>query len=140
MSFIAGKSGVFKLDNSGGTLVDLSSYINSVDFPQDAQLLETTTLGATAKTYILGFKNATIAIKGHWDGGGSAIDAHLAAVLGQAATVTFEYGPEGSASGKVKYTGEAIVTKYSNSTPVDGVVDWSADLQVSGAVTRTTWA
>ena len=140
MSFIAGKSGKFQLDNSSGTLVDLSSYINSVDFPQDAQLLETTTLGATAKTYILGFKNATIAIKGHWDGGSSAIDAHMAAILGQVNTVTFEHGPEGGATGKVKYTGEAIVTKYGNSTPVDGVVDWTADLQVSGAVTRTTWA
>lgn len=139
MAFIAGKSGVFKLDNSGGTLVDLSSFISNVDFPQDAQLHETTTLGATARTYILGFKNATFGLQGHWDSGASAIDAHMNAILGQAATVTFEYGPEGSATGKVRYTGEAIVTRYQNTTPVDGVVDWSADLQVSGAVTRNTW-
>lgn len=139
MGFSSGKSGVFKLDNSGGTLVDLSSYIDNVDFPRDAALLETTTLGATSKTYIPGFKNATIAIKGHWDSGATAIDAHMSAILGQAATVSFEYGPEGSTVGMVKYTGESIVTKFNVTTPVGGVVDWSADLQVSGAVTRTTW-
>lgn len=139
MSFASGKAGVFKLDNSGGSLIDLSAYIDNVDFPRDAQLLETTTLGATARTYILGFKNATIALKGKWDGGGAAIDAHLSAVLGQVATISFEYGPEGSTGGMVKYLGEAITTKYSMSTPVDGVVSWSADLQISGAVTRTTW-
>lgn len=138
--FIAGKAGVFKLDNAAGSLVDLSSYISNVDFPQDAQLLETTTLGATARTYITGFKNATIALQGHWDGASTAIDEHLAAILGHANTQTFEYGPEGSASTKIKYTGECRVTKYQNGTPVDGVVSWSADLQVTGAVTRTTFA
>lgn len=139
MSFASGKSGVFKLDNSGGTLVDLSAYITNVDFPRDAQLHETTTLGATSRTYIPGFKNATIGLQGHWDGGASAIDVHMAAILGQAATVTFEYGPEGSTTGMRKKTGEAVVIKYGTTTPVDGVVDWSADLQVSGAVTDTTW-
>ena len=139
MSFVAGKTGVFKLDNAAGSLIDLSAYIDNVDMPRDAQLLETTTLGATAKTYITGFKNATIALKGHWDGGSAAVDEHMAAILGHANTQTFELGPEGSTSGKVKYTGEARLTKYSCSTPVSGVVDWSADLQVSGDVTRTTW-
>ena len=137
MAFAAGKSGTLKLDNSGGSLVDLSSYITNVDFPRDAQLHETTTLGAASRTYIPGFKNATIGLQGHWD---ATLDAHMSPILGQAATVSFEYGPEGSTSGMVKYSGEAIVIKYGQTTPVDGVVDWSADLQVSGAVTRGTWA
>jgi hypothetical protein len=136
VSFASGKAGVFKLDNVTPTLTDISSYITNVDFPRDAQLHETTTLGATSRTYIPGFKNATIGIQGHWD---ATLDAHMSPILGQAATVTFEYGPEGSTGGMVKYTGEAILIKYGATTPVDGVVGWSADLQVSGAVTRTTW-
>lgn len=140
MSFAAGKGGVFKLDNSGGTLVDLSSYITNVDFPRDAALHETTTLGATSRTYVPGFKNATISLQGHWDGGASAIDAHMSAILGQAATVSVEYGPEGSTAGMVKYTCEAVVIRYGTTTPVDGVVDFSAELQVSGAVTRGAWS
>lgn len=140
MSFVAGKGSALKLDNAAGSLVDLSAFINNVDFPQDAQLLETTTLGATARTYITGFKNATIALQGFWDGASAAIDEHMAAILGHANTQSFEYGPEGTASGKIKYSGECRCIKYQSGTPVDGVVSWSADLQVTGAVTRGTWA
>ena len=59
-------------------------------------------------------------------------------MVGQSATLSFEYSPEGTASGKVKYTGEAILTNYAISSPVGDVVGYSADLQVSGAVTRGT--
>ena len=41
-------------------------------------------------------------------------------------------------SGKIKYTGECILTNYAMSSPVGDVVAYSADLQVSGAVTRGT--
>ena len=33
-------------------------------------------------------------------------DAIFGAVIGQSATLSYEYSPEGTASGKVKYTGE----------------------------------
>jgi hypothetical protein len=39
----------------------------------------------------------------------------------------------------VKYTGEAILTSYSISNPVADVVTFSADFQVTGAVTRGTY-
>ena len=66
------------------------------------------------------------------------VDAILGAVVGQTATLSYEYSPEGTASGKVKYTGEAILTNYALSSPVGDVVAYSADLQCSGAVTRGT--
>lgn len=139
MAFLSGKSAVFKLDNAAGSLVDLTTYINNVDFPRDADLLETTTLGATSRTYIAGFLNATVELQGYWDGAATAIDEHLAAILAHANTQTFEYGPEGSASGKVRYTGECRCVKYQNATSVDGVANWSGSLQVTGAITRNTW-
>ena len=68
----------------------------------------------------------------------ATFDAIAGAVVGQSATLSFQYSPEGTTSGKVKYTGEAIMTNYSLSSPVGDVVAWSCDLQVSGAVTRGT--
>ena len=135
MAFTHGKDSVFKLDNSGGSLTDISTYVNNVDFPETADVSETTTLGADNKTYIAGLKDATISLSGLWD---STADAIFGAVVGQSATLSFEYSPEGTTGGNVKYEGEAILTSYAISSPVGDAVGYSADLQVSGAVTRGT--
>jgi hypothetical protein len=135
MAFTHGKDSVFKLDNSGGTLTDISSYVNSVDFPETADVAETTVLGDGNKTYIVGLKDATLSISGLWD---STLDGILGAVVGQSATLSFEYSPEGTTGGNVKYTGECILTSYAQSSPVGDVVGYSADFQVTGAVTRGT--
>ena len=133
MAFTHGKDSVFKLDNASGSLTDISTYVNNVDFPETADVSETTTLGASAKTYIASLRDSTISLSGLWD---ATADAIFGAVVGQSATLSFEYSPEGTASGKVKYTGEAILTSYAISSPVGDAVGYSADLQVSGAVTR----
>tara|TARA_R100000805_G_C3610667_1_gene111275 strand:- start:539 stop:949 length:411 start_codon:yes stop_codon:yes gene_type:complete len=133
MAFTHGKDSVFKLDNASGSLTDISSFVNNVDFPETADVSETTTLGADNKTYIAGLKDATISLAGLWD---ATADAIFGAVVGQSATLSYEYSPEGTASGKIKYTGEAILTSYAISSPVGEAVGYSADLQVSGAVTR----
>ena len=135
MAFTHGKDSVFKLDNASGSLTDISSFVNNVDFPETADVSETTTLGADNKTYIARLKDATISLAGLWD---ATADAIFGAVVGQSATLSYEYSPEGTASGKIKYTGEAILTSYAISSPVGEAVGYSADLQVSGAVTRGT--
>jgi hypothetical protein len=136
-SFKHGKNTVFKLDNSGGSLTDISNVLNNVDFPRETEILETTSFGSGYRTYVVGFQNATVSIEGTWD---ATVDAHLAGVLGQDATLSFEYGPEGSTTGAIKYTGEAYLTKYDTKGAVGEVVSFSAELQVSGAVTRGTYA
>lgn len=135
MAFVHGKDSAFKLDNASGTLTDISTYVNSVDFPETADVAETTTLGDSSKSYIVGLKDATLSIAGLWD---STVDGILGAVVGQSATLSFEYSPEGTTGGNIKYTGECILTSYSQSSPVGDVVSYSADFQVSGAVTRGT--
>lgn len=135
MAFTHGKDSVFKLDNSGGSLTDISAYVNNVDFPETVDVAETTVLGKDNKTYIVGLKDATISLSGLWD---STADAIFGAVLGQSSTLSFEYSPEGTSSGKVKYTGETILTNYAISSPVGDVVAYSADLQVSDSITRGT--
>ena len=135
MAFVHGKDSSFKLDNASGSLTDISSFVNNVDFPETADVAETSVLGASNKTYLVGLKDATIGLTGFFD---ATADAIFGAVIGQSATLSFEYSPEGTASGKIKYTGECILTNYALSSPVGDVVAYSADLQVSGAVTRGT--
>ena len=135
-TFRHGKNTVFKLDNAGGTLTDVSNVLNNVSFPRETEILETTSFGSSFRTYVVGFQNATISIEGSYD---ASVDAHLAGVLGQDATLSFEYGPEGATAGNVKYTGEAYLTSYETSGAVGEIVSFSAELQVSGAVTRASY-
>ena len=135
MAFVHGKNSVFKLDNASSSLTDISAFVNNVDFPETADVAESSVLGASNKTYLVGLRDASISISGLFD---ATVDAILGAVVGQTATLSYEYSPEGTASGKVKYTGEAILTNYALSSPVGDVVAYSADLQCSGAVTRGT--
>jgi hypothetical protein len=136
-TFRHGKSTVFKVDNSGGTLTDISNTLTDVGFPQSVDTAETSTFGSSAKSYVVGLTDSTLSISGNFD---ATVDAHLAAVLGQAATLSFEYGPEGSTAGFVKYTGEAILTSYEKSGAIGDVVSYSAEFQVSGAITRGTYS
>ena len=136
-TFRHGKSTVFKVDNSGGTLTDISNTLTDLGFPQTVETAETTSFGSSAKTYIVGLTDATVSASGNFD---ATVDAHLGGILGQSATVSFEYGPEGSTTGQVKYSGEAILTSYEKSGAVGDVVTYSAEFQVTGAVTRGTWS
>ena len=52
MAFVHGKSSVVKLDNASGSLTDISAFVNNVDFPETADVAETSVLGAYNKTYI----------------------------------------------------------------------------------------
>ena len=136
-TFRHGKSTSLKVDNSGGSLTDISDTLTDVSFPETIETAETTSFGSNSKTYIVGLKDATISISGNFD---ATVDAHLAGIAGQAATVSFEYGPEGTTSTFVKYTGEAILTSYEKSGAVGDVVTYSAEFQVTGAVTRGAFA
>jgi hypothetical protein len=136
-TFRHGKSTVFKVDNSGGSLTDISNTLTDVSFPRSVDTAETSAFGDDAKTYIVGLSDATVSVSGNYD---ATVDAHLAGVLGQAATLSFEYGPEGSTSTFVKYTGECILTSYEKSGAIGDVVTYSAEFQVTGAVTRGTYS
>ena len=136
MAFVHGKSADFRLDNSGGSLTDISSYLDNVSFPQPIETAETTTFGSSSKSYIVGLKDSSISVSGKWD---PTVDAHIAAVLGQTASLSFQYGPAGTTVSNIKYTGECFVTSYDVTAPVGDIVTFSLELQVTGAVTRGTY-
>jgi hypothetical protein len=136
-TFRHGKSTVFKVDNAAGSLTDISNTLTDVGFPQTVDTAETSTFGSSAKSYVVGLTDSSLSISGNFD---ATVDAHLAGILGQAASVSFEYGPEGSTAGFVKYTGEALMTSYEKSGAIGDVVSYSAEFQVTGAITRGTYS
>jgi hypothetical protein len=134
-TFVHGKSTNFTLDDTAGSVRDISNTVTSVDLPETLDTAETTAFGSSAKSYIVGLTDATISVSGIWD---ATVDGYIAGGA-EPASRSFVFGPAGSTAGNVKYTGEAIVTSYSISNPVGDVVTYSLDLQVTGSITRTTY-
>lgn len=134
-TFVHGKSTDFQIDDTGGTIRDISNTLTSVDFPETIDTAETTAFGSTSKSYIVGLRDATISVSGIWD---ATVDSYFIGT--EPASRSFVYGPAGSTSGNVKYSGECILTSFSISNPVGDVVTFSADFQVTGDVTRGTYA
>lgn len=132
-----GRNTSLKLDNAAGTLTDLSTAITSLDFPREAELLDATHFQSADKEFVPGFRDGKISFEGFAD---ATVSTHLNGILGQEATVSFEYGPEGTATGKRKFTGEAILVKYNEKGAVNELNKFSAELQISGAVTLGTFA
>ena len=135
MAFRHGKDTVFKLDTvaSGNALTDISSYTDTSDLARTIETGETTTFGADNKTYVIGLADATISLGGKWDE-----DLDEVMVGGNQIIRDFQYNPEGETSGRVEYTGDCILTNYTISNPLEDVVMWSADMQITGAVSRGT--
>lgn len=134
-----GSKATLKLDNSVGTLVDLSGYITSVAMPRTIDTAETSALADTAKEYVIGLEDGQITLEGNWD---PTLDAHMNGVkrgLTGEASISYEYGPAGSAGGAVKYSGECFLTAYDQTSPIGDASRWTATLQLTGAVTRGTW-
>ncbi len=135
MAFVAGKNSVFKLDNSGGSITDLSSYITdvSVDFGDDTA--ETTAYGDTSKEYILTLADGSLSVTALFD---ATLLAHLGAVRGSSSTLSYEFYPDGTTSGKPKINGECILTSMSPGSSVGGTATLNFALQCSGAQTIGT--
>lgn len=136
MAFSHGSKAVIKFGTAStpATPTDISQYVTDVSAPWAADTSEVTTLGATAKSYIPGLKDGTISIEGKFD---PVVDAHLDAIVNK--EVAFEYGPQGSAVGSPKYTGNCICTNYEVETGVDAEATFSAEFQVTGGRTRGTY-
>ena len=133
-TFAHGKSTDFAIDDTGGSSRNISNTLTDVSFPQTIDTAETTAFGSSNKSYIVGLKDTTISVSGIWD---ATVDGYLSGT--EPASRSFIFGPAGSTGGNVKYTGECILTNYSQSNPVGDVVSFTADFQVTGSVTRGTY-
>lgn len=140
MATTHGKDSTFKIDNGAGTLTDISASVNSVDFSWESEVAESTTMGSEAKTYISGLTDATFSIGGVWDDAASTGGQTVLSTLpGKETSSSFEWGPEGSATGAVKYSGECWLTSYTESAPVGDIVAFTADFQVTATITIGTF-
>lgn len=134
-----GKDAAFLLeDSAASTLRNISDQLTNIAFNRSNDTHDSTTFGKEGHTFIAGLTNGTITIDGFWDKTASTGSATvLDSLMGlDAVTVGWEYGPEGNASLAVKYSGECVLASLDVSEPVADLVTFTAQLQISGDVTK----
>lgn len=126
----AGTSGVAKFD-VGGSATVIASVI-SFTLTNTGDVIETSSMGATARTFVPGLTNATTSLSLYFVDGDSA-QAALQSAPG-AAAATIELYPSGTSTGQ-KLSGEMIVTSFEVSAANDGAVTAEVAGQITGALT-----
>ena len=133
LTFTHGKNAAFKIDDSGGTLRDITDVLTDVAVSRTADVAEVSAFSNSSKAYVAGLKDATITISGSFD---ATVDGYLKGILG--AEGSFEFYPIGTTGGNPKASGECIMTSYDRTPDVGGAVTFTAAFQVSGDVTEGT--
>tara|TARA_E500000178_G_C17006387_1_gene748307 strand:- start:1268 stop:1684 length:417 start_codon:yes stop_codon:yes gene_type:complete len=128
----AGTSGVIKFD-VGGSVTSIASVI-SFTVTNTGDVIETSAMGSTARTYVPGLTNATTSMSLYFVDGDSA-QAALQSGPG-AAAATVELFPSGQTTGQ-KLSGEMIVTSFEVTAANDGAVTAEVAGQITGALTVT---
>lgn len=136
---IHGKDAAFLLeDSAASTLRDISSQLTNIAFSRSNDNHDSTTFGKEAHTFVNGLTNGTITLDGFWDKTASTGSATvLDSLMGlDTVTVGWEYGPEGGTAALVKYSGECVLASLDIAEPVADLVTFTAQLQISGDVTK----
>ena len=137
MANVHGKDAHFSFDDTSDSLSNISTKMDTSSLAQAIESADTSTYQDESRTFIAGLATANIPIGGPWD---AALDAYFGTTAQQKVLRGWQFGPAGSDSGAIKYTGEALITGYTNDPPVGDRVSWSATLLVSGDITRGTFA
>lgn len=137
-----GKNARFSIDDSGGTLRAIYADLDNVSgLPGAAQLSEVTAFGDAGERFIRGLQGTTFTISGHFNTGSATASITVLNGLRTAeATSSFEYGPEGSTSGKVKYSGECWMESFTVDAAVKDKVPFSATFRLDDGLTVGTYS
>lgn len=138
MPKVHGKDSYFAIEDSAAAVLrNIGVHCDSITLDRDLDMADATTIGAESKVWLPGLDGAEISLAGKWDSiATTGPDVVLAGDIAAKVRVGFEYGPEGNAAASIKYSGECYVMKYQVSSPLEGIVKFSATVKVDGAVTR----
>lgn len=142
MAVFDSKNAKFQITDNGATLRDISAYVIGVrGLPGAREVYDVTALGDGGRKWLPGLENVVITLDLMYS---STALVGADTVLGPLRTDTtaraFDYGPEGTATGKIKYSGSCFVRSYEALSRIGDVVRAVAELVVDGQVTRGTYA
>ena len=128
MAVHTSSAGVVKI--SSNTVAEVTAFTMETT----ADVIESTQLSDTNKTYEVSRKSGTVTVECMWD----ETDSNGQIALQEATGVSLLLYPEGATSGDYFYTVPVIVTGNSVAVTMDDIIRLSISCQINGAITRGT--
>lgn len=114
---------------------DFSAYFNDMSATTSVDTAETSTFGASAKTYVTGHVDGTISLGGYFESTALVgTDQYFASKLGNATKQKVIVMPGGHSNGARASMLEADTTSYEVTSPIGDVVGASAEFQATDGV------
>lgn len=137
MAFKHGKNSQVHLDDSSNVLTEISSKVQSWEFPDEADTEESTTIADDSKQFVTGMLSGhSYTITAQLD---DSLWSQLTGLLNDRDTLRgVRLQPFGAVSGAPQIDHEAVITGVSFSGGRDGLVMANINVQVSGDVTYGT--
>jgi hypothetical protein len=130
MAFVHGKDTFISLDAN-----DLSAFTNTSELSRTADSHDVTTYGKDSHVFAGGLLNGDASMGGIYDNTTSGPRDVIEPLIGT--VVALIRRPEGTGSGLPEDTVNVLVTMYTETNPVAGMVTWRSDLQLSDDVAST---
>lgn len=131
---------VVRVDASaGGTLVNITSYVESIDgLGREYEALDITQFDSPSERIQPGIEKAQeFSLKGKFDDAATTgPDAIFSTAVGT--ILSFEFNPIGTASGRRKINMEVMVLSYKPAGEVKGMVEYEVRLKQDGSATIGT--
>lgn len=119
---------------------NIAAFCGSIEVSRSVNTLQTTTFSAGGHTYQGGMTDGSLSLSGTYDDGATGPKATIEPLMVDGQLVEAIYRPEGTGSGKPEQTFDVLITSYQESSAVGEMIQWSAEGQISGAVTDSTQA
>jgi len=127
MGIHKGSEGIAKIGSA--TIAEVKDWSIS----ESADTIDTTKMGDTARTKVVGLTSASGSMTAMWD----ETDTTGQGAMTVGAEIALKLYPEGATTGDIFASLSAIVTEKGVSTTLDGVVETSVSFEANGVV---TWA
>lgn len=124
-----------KIDNASASLVDITAHVNQASLEGIQEALENTPLGVDERTYLSGLAGATLPINGFVN---TTTDGIFGPLIGNRTSITKTVQYQAYANRF--YNGECWVNGVTYSGSAGALETFSASLQFTGAVNRTSKA
>jgi hypothetical protein len=136
-SFKHSKDAVVKISNSSASLVDVSQYVNSIDYKRPIATHDVTALGNQSLNFISGLKDGDdFTINFLFD---PTLETQLNGIFGISPIPTYEFAPNTTVTGSRKLTGSMILTNIGYQVKVGSEILLPCTFKKSGDVTSTVY-
>jgi len=139
MATYTGHDGVIKLADTDASLTSTAvGNLRNFSIEQTQDTIEDTVMGtANVRTYKPGLSTFTFSGDVYFDESDGVHDAFddLVTKTGEGSVATFEVYPAGEDAGRRKLSGSMVITSFSITSSVDGMVEASFTAQGTGALT-----